>query len=134
MALSIAIRKQSVFGDMRVVFADVTFDASYVTGGLSLVPKDLGISDALSVRFADVASNSGLLFEYDHTNQKLKAMYPTGGATAPAALAAPTAAAGATAVTSSAATAPLVAGQGREVANATNLSAVTCRAMIVCGT
>lgn len=136
-------------GNLRAVFADVTLDTSYPTGGYSLTPQALGFGNFIGLLIA--APNSGLLFEYLHATNLLKAWYPTGGASSPGSLAAPAVAAptatlanavvpaGATAVTSSAAqptltitqptisTPALTGGQGREVANATNLSTVTTR-------
>lgn len=44
MALTVSLVKQTVFGDERVVIADITFDSSYATGGEALVPADLGLT------------------------------------------------------------------------------------------
>src|SRR5436309_5655100 len=81
MALTITpVGLPSVFGDKRVRFADVTFDTSYTTGGLALVPKDVGFARQIDLLIA--APSGGFIFEFDHAAQKLKAQYPTGGATA----------------------------------------------------
>jgi hypothetical protein len=37
------------------------------------------------IEFVLASSKAGLMFEYDYANQKLKAMYPTGGSSSPAA-------------------------------------------------
>lgn len=133
--MGLIVRKVSSFvvGDRRTTVADVTFDNSYVTGGESLTRAMLGLGLSLDSVRADPAS--GLLFEYDYANSKLLAKYPTGGASAPAALGAPraTATAGGTPVTSSAATVPvaLAAGQALEVGNTTDLSTVVTRVTAV---
>jgi hypothetical protein len=134
MALTIRTQKRSVFGTCHVVFADVTFDNAYATGGESLVTADLGLPSSLTPQFIVAAPASGLSFEYDHGNKKLKANYPSGG-TAPAALAAPSVRipAGATTMTAATAAPTLTvnAGQGAEVASATDLSTVTTRVFAV---
>ena len=74
MSLTITNKEFAVFGSKRIVFCDIAFDASYPTGGESLTPGDLGLSVATHV---SVAGNSGYVFEYDYTNEKVKAMTPT---------------------------------------------------------
>lgn len=74
MGLTISNKEFTVFGTKRVVFCDIAFDASYPTGGESLTPSDLGLSEA---KFVSIAGKSGYIFEYDYTNEKLKAMTPT---------------------------------------------------------
>ena len=73
MSLTITNKEFSVFGTKRVVFCDLAFDSVYPTGGESLTPSDLGLSEA---KFVSVAGKSGYIFEYDYTNENLKAMYP----------------------------------------------------------
>jgi len=73
MGLTITNKEFTVFGNKRVVFCDVAFDASYPTGGEALTPDTLGLS---VITFASVAGKGGYIFEYDYTNKKLKAMYP----------------------------------------------------------
>lgn len=155
MAVTVTINKREAVGRARYRSGTIDFDASYPTGGESLSAADLGLG---SVDLCLLAPASGLMFEYDHTNSKVKALYPTGGAAAPATRVAPVAAAptasganavvpaGATAVTSTAAqptltitqptiTAPaLTAGIGLEVGNTTDLSAVTGVRFVVWGT
>jgi len=130
MALSIVIDKTDTVGRyIKVKVGTITFDSSYPTNGEPLVSTDLGFSTAVSCLVA--APNAGLMFEYDHTNSKIKAFYPTGGAAVPAAIGAPSVAApvGATPVTSTAAQPNFTetAGVAAEVAAATDLSTVVCK-------
>lgn len=136
MALTVTPVKFTVFGDCFVCFADVTFDSSYATGGESLVSTDFGFSNALTPRLVVTTPASGLMFEYDYTNQKLKAHYPTGGgATAPTTPAAPKVSTGAASATAVDATSPtLTPGTSKEVGNTANLSTVTTRVMAIVGT
>lgn len=126
MALTITIDRKERMGKRYYRSGTIAFDASYPTGGESLTPADLGLR-VIDLLLA--APAGGLMFEYDHTNSKLKAIYPTGGSAAPAALADPaiTVPSGATAVTSTAAQPDLTetAGRSKEVANATDLSTIT---------
>lgn len=154
MALTVAISKRERVGKQHYRSGTIAFDSSYPTGGESLTAADL---ELVSVDLCLIAPASGLLFEYDHTNSKVKAVYPTGGAAAPATRTAPVAAAptatganavvpaGAVAVTSDAAqptltitqptiSAPaLTAGIGLEVGNTTDLSAVSGVRFVVWG-
>lgn len=124
MALSVSLAGDWLesTGSRRAVSGKITFDAAYATGGEALTPANIGLGVIDRIEFNQAIG--GLVFRYDYAAQKLMAFYPSGGASAPAALADPIAAAGAVAVTSSAATAPLVAGRGKEVANATDLSSI----------
>lgn len=129
MALTISKVASYVTGDGRTVVFDATFDDSYPTGGESLTDADMGLG--VEVRTVTAEPAGGLYFEYDYTNSKLVAKFPTGGARAPATATAPVATAdsGGTTVTSSAATVPvaLTAGIGLEVGDGTDLSRVTTR-------
>lgn len=85
MGLTVAITKRAVSGDMNIIAGTIAFDSSYPTGGEALAPKDFGLRqiDLLLVQPA-----VGLAFEYDYTNQKLKAFRsagftPAGSNTAP---------------------------------------------------
>jgi hypothetical protein len=75
MALTVALKIATVFGNKRYITADVTFDSSYATGGLSLKAVDLGLS---AIDLVMAAQTGGYLLEYDHTNAKLKAYAPDG--------------------------------------------------------
>jgi len=74
MALTISVVERTVFGNKRIVFADVDFDSSYPTGGESLQASDVGLK---AIDFLQATPKSGYIFEYDYTNEKLKAFYPT---------------------------------------------------------
>jgi len=128
MALTVTINKTDTVGRyLKVKTGTITFDSSYPTGGESLSKSDLGFSSSVETFVA--SPNGGLVFEYDFTNSKLEAFYPSGGSATPASLAAPavTVPSGATAVTSSAAQPNLVetAGVAKEVGNTTDLSTIT---------
>jgi hypothetical protein len=128
MALTVTINKTDTVGRyLKVKTGTITFDSSYPTGGESLSKSDLGFSTSVETFVA--SPNGGLVFEYDFTNSKLEAFYPSGGSATPASLAAPavTVPSGATAVTSSAAQPNLVetAGVAKEVGNTTDLSTIT---------
>lgn len=70
MSLTITNKEFSVFGTKRVAFCDVAFDSSYPTGGESLTPSDVGLSAATHVQ---ILGKNGYTFEYDYTNEKVKA-------------------------------------------------------------
>ncbi|MCP4346118.1 MAG: hypothetical protein GY795_11410 [Desulfobacterales bacterium] len=79
MGLTIAVpdigpRSDQRFGQMLEKIRDVTFDDSYPTGGEALTPVSLGLGE-IDVFVAEGAG--GYVFEYDRTNDKLKAF--TGG-------------------------------------------------------
>ena len=113
MALTID-NKESPGWTMRPVSAQVDFDSSYPTGGESLTPSQLGLE---TVAFLIAESKSGYTFEYDYTNKKLKAFTSTAAHTH-------TENTSATYV-QNATTSSSAAAAASEVANATDLSAVT---------
>lgn len=154
MALTLTEEKRGVAGNLRYWVGNVAFDSSYPTNGEAIAAADLGFSR--EIFFLVAAPAAGLVFEFDHSADKLKALFPTGGASAPATLTDPAngaatltrgtdvavvVPAGATPVTSdaaqpaltitqpvyTAAAAAQVAGRGKEVGNTTDLSAVTTR-------
>lgn len=112
-------------GNRRRAFGTFTFSNSYTTGGESLTPAmvGLGIIDSLDIN----QGIGGLIFRWDKANQKVLAFYPTGGATAsPGAIADPKVTSGASSATAVNATTPdITPGRAKEVAAATNLSAIT---------
>ena len=138
------IIKRVGFGSGVGVVTDVTMSGSYPTGGESLVAGNFGLTN---IDYILPATASGYMFEYDHVNKKIKAIYPRAAIASTLAVSTPALAhtAGATAVTSSAATTPdhaaaactiagvagVAAGSGAEVANATNLSAITVRVIAI---
>lgn len=94
-------RSTDLFGLHKVRFVTVAFDSSYPTGGESLTAANLGLAGIVHVQ---AGSAGGYVFEYDHTNKKLKAFMGDNN---------------------NAADGPLI-----EVADTTDLSAVTCRAVV----
>jgi len=154
MALTISVVERTVFGNKRIVIADVDFDSSYPTGGESLQASDVGLK---AIDFLQATPKSGYIFEYDYTNEKLKALYPTKSQESNLALADHTVTedlvidAGSTTVTSTAANGDIIsgtisvsshsftgtkgtvdAGPAEEVANGTDLSSLTdVRVMII---
>lgn len=73
MSLVINIVKRTLFGDQRVVIADITFDSAYPTNG---EPVDLGQLGLNSVNFMHVPPVSGYQLEYDYANKKIKVRTP----------------------------------------------------------
>ena len=71
MALTVAITKRQSIGAEWEVSADVTWDSSYATGGLGLTGTTLGLT--ATPRSVHGNPKSGYVFEYDYSNQKLKA-------------------------------------------------------------
>ena len=72
MALTVTETTNTVFGDKRVVFAQVTFDDSYPTGGEALAASDF--PSLAAIEEVVVASQSPGGTEqvlYDRTNKKL---------------------------------------------------------------
>jgi hypothetical protein len=96
MALTIDSIERSVFGNKRVVVANVDFDSSYPTGGEALAPSDFKLT---KFDFVVAEPKSGYVFNFDYANNKLKVFQGDND---------------------NAADAPLV-----EVANTTNLSTLT---------
>lgn len=93
------------FGDRWIQILKVDYDASYPTGGESLTKAELGFGKAPDLVFA--IPHKGFAFEYDKTNEKLKAFYADYDAVADGALI--------------------------EVANTTNLSTLTDVPVIAIG-
>lgn len=122
-------------GRIRSVQVDVTGDAAgYLAGGILISKKgSIGVVTGAFVISSNAAA-AKLVARYNAATKKLIVLYPTGGgAASPAALADPAITAGAVAVTSNAANgaADLTPGQGKEVANATNLTTCTWRLMLI---
>lgn len=98
MAATVTIRKRTKYLGMYAVIADVALDSSYPTGGEAVTASQFGLQ---ALQFVLPSTAAGYMFEFDHTNGKIKAVAPTSAA----------------------------AGAGTEVANTTNLSAVTVRVL-----
>lgn len=118
-------------GPLRLITGTIAFSNSYATGGDTCAASAFGCT-SLTVLLHDY-HKSGLMFSYDYTNGKLQAFYPTGGSVASPttvnAVPSGAGAAGATPVTSSAATVPVAVtpGVGKEVGATTDLSTITLR-------
>jgi len=74
--LAYSIVDNTVEGNKRVITADVTFDASYPTGGEVVTPAALGLA---SILFMHVGSKAGNLIQYDAANAKLMAYVSSTG-------------------------------------------------------
>jgi hypothetical protein len=99
MALTVSVNRTDTVGRYtKYKTGTIQFDSSYPTNGEALSPSSVGLSS--KIEFISVSPAAGLVFEYDYSGDKLKAIWPTTDATAPAA--------------------------GEEVANTTDLSSVTC--------
>lgn len=44
LTVDLSVDKPTVFGNKKIVFADVTFDSSYPTGGESIAASDFGLN------------------------------------------------------------------------------------------
>lgn len=145
MAVTVTQKARHKFGNGYQIVSDVVLDNSYPTGGEAITAQQFGLT---VLEFVLPSPSGGYLFEFDHTNSKLKAFNPRAAIANTLAVTTPALshAAGATAVTSSAATVPdhaagaactvtgvagVAAGPGAEVANATDLSAVTVRVIAI---
>lgn len=134
MALTITIKDQTVFGNKRIVSAEIAFDSSYGTGGESLTAAMLGLN---AIDHIIPSPKSGYLFEYDYSNALLKAYYPTKGQTGAASGSnQPTVSTGSATASAVDATTPTVTipagfrsavdtGPGQEVTASANLSTLT---------
>src|SRR5574341_1172375 len=122
---------EDVWGKHRVAMFDLVGDASYPAGGYAITPSQVGMRRIYGVKFVGGNPAAGRLIpHWDTSAGKYMLAYPTGGGIAsPAALSDPILNAGAVAVTSSAATAPIIPGQGKELLAATNVSTITFRAL-----
>ena len=105
MALTLAEveEAQGVFGHLKAFAYDVTFDASYPTGGEELTPATVGLEEIIMV--IPEMADTGHIVWYDRANSKLEAWYSDH---------------------SESADGPLV-----EVANTTDLSTVDVRVLII---
>ena len=145
MAINVTTRARRKFGNGYMIVADIALSNSYPTGGEAVTAQQFGLN---VLDFVLPSPAAGYMFEFDHANSKLKAFNPRAAIANTLAVTTPALshAAGATAVTSSAATVPdhaagaactvtgvagVAAGPGAEVANATDLSAVTVRVIAI---
>ena len=113
---------------------DVVLDNSYTTGGYAITPAQLGFNQSIfaMVSTAALASSNFLEAAWNPVTGKLMVFYPTGGTTAPAAVAQPIVKSGASTASAVDATTPhITPGAGIEVANGTDLSAFTVRIVAI---
>ena len=85
MALTITEIHRSVFGNKRIVTADLDCDSSYPTAGESLTPGDLGLigfdivlltpQSISNTSDEDAAADLGFSPTFDYTNNKLIMTY-----------------------------------------------------------
>jgi len=73
-AASVSLKKTIKLSNLFAAVADVNFDSSYPTGGEALTAKQFGLNALVFVLPAPAA---GYMFEFDHANSKLKAFTPT---------------------------------------------------------
>lgn len=83
MALTVDNKKRHATKSQFYVIVDVDFDSSYPTGGESLTPDSVGLG---KIDFCLASPTAGYVFEYDYTNEKLKAFYADYDAVADGAL------------------------------------------------
>lgn len=124
----------AIGGFLYATVADCQFDSSYASSGESLTAADLGFPTSHSIVHLNAHPTGGLIFEYDYSAKKLKAFYPTGGATTPGAgsILTPIVTTGASTASAVDATTPnITPGKGKEVANTTDLSTITVRVFAV---
>lgn len=130
MALTLVKQKEGVAGDLRYWAGTITFDSSYNTGGEAIAAADFGFGQVIYV--LELGRNVGIMFEWDKTNGKIMAVFPTGGATAATSVTAPTStlSSGNSAISAPGVTAlnVLVAGAGKEVGSTANLATVVIQA------
>jgi hypothetical protein len=139
-AFSVILKSTPVpFLDGKQASFQLTGPTSYTTGGIvcnAALFQSFGVN--LFKHLVIKSVNLGLIAQWDEVNNKIKLFYPTGGASAPASLGAPSATAtpatGVTAVTSTSAEPAIpvtaVGGEGIELASATNVSTVVLQILL----
>ena len=75
MPASVSVVKKNKFGNGYAVTANVTFDDSYPTNGEALTAQQFGLT---VLDFVLPSPAAGYIFEFDHSNKKLKAFTPVG--------------------------------------------------------
>lgn len=121
MALTVGTLVKSAMKDKYVHLFRVTFDNSYATGGLALTAATLGFNDNANNLVVFALDKSGISFEYDAANAKLKALAGTGAHTHTE----NTAGAYTQNATTGAVTAATFNVGATEIANGTDLSSIT---------
>jgi len=75
MALTTTVKKTGVSGDLRYFVADVTFDSSYATGGMSLTGSSLGFPGS-TVQWLVGVGTQGYDLRYNYSTSKLMVFAP----------------------------------------------------------
>ena len=92
MAASVTVVRRDSLGTSYVVYADVTGDTSYPTGGYALTKGQVGLTNITGAhKIGGNPASALVLPHWDTTNKKLMFVLPTGGGAAPATLTAPVA-------------------------------------------
>lgn len=124
MAVIVTLIKRTKFNNLYAAIVDIVFDASYPTGGEPITPQQLGLT---TIDFLLPSPAAGYIPEFDHTNLKLKMFTPTNAQVAHSHT--ENTAASYVQNATSAVGGPVAAAAGGEVANTTDLSAVTVRVL-----
>jgi len=74
MALTVTLTNITIFGNKRFIQGKIAFDTSYPTGGEAFSLADMGLAGGV-LDFCMFEPESGYIFEYDHTNNKVLAYY-----------------------------------------------------------
>ena len=122
MALTKSNERNSALVNKRANFMDVDFDDSYPTGGESLTPGDFGLE---VIEMMIIAPQDGYVFEYDYTNEKIKAMVPIDAGSSSAVAGANNTLVATTGAVEIAGTGNAFQQVGAEVTDTTDLSGVT---------
>ena len=144
MAVVASLKARRKLGNAYMNIVDITLCASYPTNGEAITAKQLGLN---AIDFVLPSPAAGYVFEFDHADKKLKAFTPTvqhthdllltGGQAAGEALqqlasvVGKTAAGNVTAAGGASNIQNKTAAAASEVANGTNLSAVTVRVIAI---
>jgi hypothetical protein len=72
MALVVTMKKMLKASNIKINTIDVAFDNSYPTGGETLTPQQMGLSNVEAVI---PLNTKGYMMEYDAANKKLMAYY-----------------------------------------------------------
>ncbi len=125
-AAILTIKTTDVVGNKRMHTGTGTLSASYAANGDTFTALALGL---MTVDHLSIEGSGAIMFEPDVANLKIKAIFPTGGATtAPTTQANPIVTTGASSATAVDAVTPnITPGKGKEVAATANLTAVTFR-------
>src|SRR5215831_10075098 len=80
MALGYAIRDRGAFGDLFTRLVDITFDASYASGGYTLDAKQCGFGTNGQILHASGGANGGFFYDLSPSTGKLLVRDASGAA------------------------------------------------------